>query len=199
MKQLLLLLSLVLLCTSYVYSQGKLQVGLKGGLNLSTINMDEPEANYKSATGLHFGLYTMARAGNIAFQPEVLYSIRGTEVNYGNLRTDFQQEFVYLDIPVMFKLFLLAGVNLQVGPQFGILLSADGEVHDPETGITTSIERDSYKAADLSAAFGAGWDAPFGVNFAARYILGLTDVNSGSEEATNRTFQLSVGIKLFGN
>ena len=192
-----LFLPALLLMSYYTYCQAKVEVGLKGGLNLSSLNIDEPEANYKSATGYHFGAYGQVKIANLGIQPEILYSVRGTEVNYDNVKTDFQQDFVYMDIPVMLKLYLMAGVNLQVGPQFGVLISADGEVYDPETNTVSSIDEDSYKAADISAALGAGWDAPFGLNFTARYILGMTDLTSASTDAKNRTFQLSVGFKLF--
>jgi len=99
----------------------------------------------------------------------------------------------------MLKVYLPLGLNLQAGPQFGMLLSAEGETPDSNGG-TTPVDADNFKNADLSAAFGLGWDMPFGLNVTARYVLGLNDINdiSGATEAKNRMFQLSLGYKLFG-
>ncbi|MEQ8581346.1 MAG: porin family protein [Marinoscillum sp.] len=188
--------AILVLATIVGYGQAKVELGLKGGLNLANINREDAQATYESATGYHGGAYALVKVANIGIQPELLYSTRGTQVSFNDISGDFKQEYTYLDIPVMLKLYAVAGLNIQVGPQFGVLLSTDGKISDGNGG-TTSISKDSYKNADISAAFGAGWDAPFGVNFTARYILGLTDIDSGSEEAKNRTFQLSLGFRLF--
>ena len=59
--------------------------------------------------------------------------------------------------------------------------------------------KDGLKNSDLSAALGAGWDAPFGLQFTARYVIGLSDNNDGisNEDIKNKTFQLSIGYTLF--
>ncbi|RED95643.1 porin family protein [Marinoscillum furvescens] len=191
-----LLLATALLLSVFAFSQAKVEFGLKGGLNLAKVNTEDAVANYENATGYHAGAYSLIKVANVGIQPELLYSTRGTEVDFNSVSQDFKQEYVYLDIPVMLKLYAVAGLNLQVGPQFGMLLSVDGKTQDAN-GNTVAISKDSYKNSDISAAFGAGWDAPFGLNFSARYILGLTDVNSGDEEAKNRTFQVSLGFRLF--
>lgn len=191
-----ILFATALLAAVFAYSQAKVEVGLKGGLNLAKVNTEDAAANYKNATGYHAGAYTLIKVANVGIQPELLYSTRGTEVDFNAVSQDFKQEYVYLDIPVMLKLYAVAGLNVQVGPQFGMLLSVDGKTRD-SSGNAVAISKDSYKNSDISAAFGAGWDAPFGLNVSARYILGLTDVNSGDEEAKNRTFQVSLGFRLF--
>ncbi len=181
------------------FSQAKVAIGLKGGLNIANIDRNDIGATYNSTTGYHFGAYGLIKVLNIGIQPEVLYSVRGTEVSISGLSQDLSQDFVYLDIPILLKFYLPLGINLQAGPQFGLLMSVDGEVSDGSGG-TTTISKDSYKDADMSAAFGLGWDAPFGLNLSARYVLGLSDVNNlaGVGETKNRTFQLAIGYKLFG-
>ena len=196
MKKIIFTLGLVLIAL-VGFSQAKVEIGLKGGLNLASINREDAVANYENATGYHAGAYGLIKIANIGIQPELLYSTRGTDVTVSSISQDFSQEYTYLDIPVMLKLYAVAGLNVQVGPQFGVLLSTSGQVYDPNSGTTTEISKDSYKNSDVSAAFGLGWDAPFGVNVAARYVLGLTDIDSSSEEAKNRTFQVSLGFRLF--
>ncbi len=181
------------------FSQASVEVGLKGGLNLTSLNAKEPSTNYDNATGYHFGVYAMVKAASFAVQPEVLYSTRGTDITFDDISGDFKQDFVYLDIPVMAKLYLPLGLNLQAGPQFGLLMSADGTALN-EDGEPEDLGKSSFKNADISAALGAGWDAPFGLRFNLRYIIGLSDINDyadAQESAKNRTFQVSVGYKLF--
>ena len=202
MKKLFFTISLILLGL-VSFSQAKVELGLKGGLNLANINTEEPSTNFENATGYHGGLYLLVKAATFGVQPEILYSTRGAkgDVTIGGVAEDFQQDFVYLDIPVMAKLYLPLGLNLQAGPQFGLLMSADGTTADyDDDGSPDPITKDSYKNADLSAVLGAGWDAPFGLRFSARYIIGLNDINdfSGAQEAAkNRTFQVSLGFRLF--
>lgn len=202
MKKVFFTLSFMMLGL-FAFSQAKVEIGLKGGLNLANINTEEPNANFENATGYHGGLYLLVKAASFGVQPELLYSTRGAkgDVTINDVKEDFQQDFVYLDIPVMAKLYLPLGLNLQAGPQFGLLMSADGTTADYDgDGEPDPIDKDSYKNADISAAFGAGWDAPFGLRVMARYIVGLNDINdvAGAQEAAkNRTFQVSLGYRLF--
>ena len=90
------------------------------------------------------------------------------------------------------KIYFQGGLNLQAGPQFGVLTTADDE--------SGNDLKDFYKGSDLSAALGAGWDAPFGLQFSARYVFGLSDINDtslSSAEFKNKTFQIAVGYSLF--
>jgi len=95
-----------------------------------------------------------------------------------------------MTIPVMVKLYLAAGLNLQAGPQFGFLTSAKFDTQDI---------KNSLKSSDISANFGLGWDLPFGLTVDARYNLGLSDVSDGltADDLKSRVIQVSLGYKLF--
>jgi hypothetical protein len=194
MKKILIALVFVL-GSSYAFSQAGISLGIKGGINLDNLNTDDAAANFEGRTGYHFGAYANIKLTKFAIQPEILYSAQGTTVDFGAVAADFDQDLVYLNIPVMFKFYLAAGVNLQAGPQFGVLLSAE---QDLPTG--TANIKDQLNGSDVSAALGVGWDAPFGLNLTARYLLGLGEV--GDDPAVpdfkSRTFQISLGYKLFG-
>jgi len=175
MKKYILSISLVFI-TVFAFSQASVSVGLKAGANFANTNIDGAE----SVTAFHGGAYGTFKLTKFAIQPELLFSKQGDEdVDLG-----------YLNIPVMVKYYLAAGLNLQAGPQFGVLMNAENSDGDDIS--------DALKSSDLSAAFGAGWDAPFGLNFTARYVLGLSDINDGAgSDVKNRMFQLSVGYDLF--
>lgn len=191
-----LLFSTVLISFTVIsYAQVGVDLGLKGGLNVTNLSSDA-NATYDSRTGFHGGLYALIKVANIGIQPELLYSQQGTEVNFDQAVNDFEQDYTYLNIPVMLKFYLAGGLNLQGGPQFGVLLSADGTTLD-ENGQPATLSKDNLENSDISGAIGLGWDAPFGLNLTARYVLGLSDINKHNFEAKNRMFQLSVGFRLF--
>ncbi|WP_421877666.1 porin family protein [Marinoscillum sp.] len=191
MKKVLFTLSLTLFAL-VTYSQARLELGLKGGMNFSSIKADDVEdVNLESKTGYHAGIYGMIKIANIGIQPEVLYSRKGATVKdfSGSAQEEWDNEFVYLDIPVIAKFYLPLGLNLQAGPQFGMLLSAESDGDDV---------KDAYKNSDISAALGAGWDAPFGLRLTARYLIGLNDIDDSGfdQEQKNRMFQVSLGYSL---
>ncbi len=184
--------------------QAKVELGLKGGVNLANINTEASIGeNYDAATGFHIGPYLLVKVANIGIQPEILYSTKGTDISVDNISETLQQRSAYLDIPVMFKLYTVMGINIQAGPQVGLLLSAEqdqltinGSTVDIEEGVDISEFR---KSSDFSAAVGLGWDAPFGLNFAGRYVIGLSDINDADtgSDVKNNMWQFSLGYRLF--
>lgn len=176
-------------------SQAKVEVGVKGGLNLASLSQDKATGvDLSSKTGYHFGAYGLVKVAMLGIQPEILYSTKGTDVSVSGVANDFSQEFVYLDIPIIVKYYLVAGLNLQAGPQFGKLLSVNGKYYDGTN--TAKLSKSSFEDSDLSVALGAGFDAPFGLNIAARYVIGVSDTSVGAGDSKNRTFQLSIGYSL---
>ena len=180
MKKTLLTLSLAFI-SAMAFSQASVSLGIKAGANFANTNISGSE----SITSLHAGAYGLFKFANLGVQPEVLFSKQGSSFSRGS-----EINLDYVNVPVMVKLYLPAGFNLQAGPQFGILLNAEDE--------DGADLKDSLKSSDLSAAVGAGWDAPFGLQFTARYVFGLSDNNDGfGTEVKNKTFQLSIGYSLF--
>ncbi|MFT6867325.1 MAG: hypothetical protein ACJA08_002167 [Cyclobacteriaceae bacterium] len=188
----LTIITAILMASSLAFGQAKVELGLKGGLNLASLSTNQSTYDFSNKTGYHFGGYALIKVLTFGIQPEILYSTRGSELDVQGVAGTFAQDYTYVDIPVMFKLYTVAGLNIQAGPQFGMLLSTSGKNPDG-----TKLSKSDFEDSDLSAAFGLGWDAPFGLNLTARYVLGLTDVSIVNSNK-NRTFQLSVGYKLVG-
>ncbi|XOV94386.1 MAG: porin family protein [Bacteroidota bacterium] len=200
MKQYLLIIILFLLANS-IYAQAKLEAGIKGGLNLATLSSDIG-ATFESKTGYHLGAFAMIKAANVGLQTELLFSAQGSNYSYSSINQRLYADFTYLILPFLFKYYLPAGLNLQVGPQFGYLMSAKG-IYATKNGSQVNISpgiqdlSDQYKNSDISAAFGAGWDSPFGFNIVLRYLLGLNNISLTDSEWKNRVFQVAVGFRLF--
>lgn len=170
------------------YSQAQIAIGLKGGLNFANLNTSDLEGTFKSRTGYHVGAFTLIKLTKIGIQPEIIFSQQGSKVKDPDLGS-VEANFSYVNIPVMLKLYTIAGINLQVGPQFGFLTSA--EFGDQDI-------KDTLKGSDLSIGIGAGWDLPFGLTVDGRYNFGVKNVSDASgSEIKNQVWQVSVGYKIF--
>ncbi len=172
------------------YSQ--FQLGVKGGLNLSDFSVKNMETNQK--TGYHFGAFTGFKFGKIGIQPEVIFSQQGTTFQFDG--KDLESNFTYINVPVIMKLYLVGGLNLQIGPQFGYLTTAESEFNPIEEMGDRNV-RDYYDHADVSLAMGFGIDLPFNVNLDFRYNKGLRDISEANLNSTqNQVFQVSAGIRI---
>ena len=172
------------------YSQTDVSIGIKAGPNFANIDTDASlGANYKNRTGFHGGAFALFKFGNIGIQPELLLSQQGSKVTFN--AQDFDANYTYFNIPVILKLYTVAGINIQAGPQFGFLASQKNELLE-----SVNLE-DEVKKSDLSLALGLGWDLPLRLSVDARYNLGLSDNSSSPAEVKNQVWQVSVGYKLF--
>lgn len=180
------------------FGQAQFAIGIKAGPNFANINTDASLGeNYKNRTGFHGGAFALIKLTKIGIQPELIFSQQGSTVEFNG--TSYEQNVDYMNIPVILKFYLVGGLNLQVGPQFGFVTKAEGE--NPLTGQIDDI-KDELKGSDLSAGLGLGFDAPFGLTLDARYNLGLSEVSDdAARQIKNQVFQISVGFKLlkFGN
>lgn len=183
------------------YAQDKtLKIGAKGGLNISdAINGSDTS----TLTGFHFGGVTEIFLGSkFSIQPEILYSAQGSKNKLSQIKgqedlKDVKANFDYINIPVMAKIYILDGLNLQVGPQVGF-------------NVKSKIGGEDFKSltntVDFSANVGAGYETPFGLFFDARYNIGLNKVMKSAADndpitkdlvdMKNGVFQFSVGFKF---
>jgi|SRR5688572_8165856 len=193
----------------YSYSQTEFAIGIKAGPNFANINTDASAGEiYESRTGWHAGAFLQVRGEKVGFQPEVIFSQQGQKFKYSSTDPSLERNFSYVNIPLVVKLYTVAGLNLQVGPQFGFLTSAEQEDFNPNGGAVTEEDiKDNMKKVDFSLALGVGWDLPFGLTLDGRYNWGLYDnddgvtTNSGAAvgQIKNQVWQISVGYKLFKN
>lgn len=190
MKKIALFFVMAVLSTS-AWSQAQLSIGLKAGPNFASINTKESAGeNYKSRTGFHAGAFALIKLTKIGIQPEVVFSQQGSTVTVNS--KDFDANYSYINIPIMLKLYTIAGINIQAGPQFGFVASKKNELLD-ELDVD-----DPVKGTDFSIGLGLGWDLPFGLSIDGRYNLGLSDNNdlAGGESLKNQVWQFSLGYKF---
>lgn len=197
MKKTLFITLMAILLASGTQAQVQAAFGLKGGLNLAKVDVNaDAVSNYENRTGFHGGGFVLVKLTKIGIQPEILFSRQGSKLNINTKSYDLTYD--YINIPVMLKLYLAAGLNLQMGPQFGLLRDAVGTAIT-STGDPLEVSKDTFKKSDLSFAIGAGWDLPFGLVIEGRYNLGLSKIqdNPNLDATKNQVVQVSLGYKLF--
>lgn len=188
--------SIIVVLVSLIFivpAQAQVGFGIKGGLNLSTLKVDDPELSYNSRTGYHAGIFLRGKFDKVGIQPEVLLFTQSGDLE-SSLFGTAQERFTYLSIPLMLKFYPVAGLNIQLGPQFGFLLDGERE-YDSFLGSGSEDITEYYKQSDVSVSVGGGYDFNFGLTLDLRYNIGIKDINDAAdgEEARSRIFLLSLG------
>jgi len=93
----------------------------------------------------------------------------------------------------MAKYYATEALSIEVGPQVGFLVNAEEEFE----GETFDIDEGTH-GVDFSLNFGLGYKLASGINFSARYNLGLSNVfdfeGEGQDvDVKNSVFQFSIG------
>lgn len=198
-------LSMFLLC-AYPLSA---HVGLKGGINVSTLSQkgaDVISISWESVIGFTAGaFYTIDINEYLAFQPELYYSKKGGELG-GSILDILASKFLaihYLELPLLLKLKFPTqdsiNPSLFAGPYVSLKLSDKGKIK--VLGVKLEEEWVKIKDSDFGLVFGGEID--FKVKNAIvildiRYDLGLVNIAEpflGIEnKMKNRSLILMVGF-----
>lgn len=193
MKKLSLTLALAL---ALVFSSNaQISFGAKAGVNFAKLTGDI--ANAKSRTSFVFGaMAEIPITEKFSFQPELLYSSQGAKGEETDFDGTYKEElkFDYLNLPLMAKYYVAENFSLEVGPQIGFLLSAKEEYDYPDESGSEDV-KDSLESIDFVLNFGLGYKLDNGLNFGARYNLGLSNIAKGPDagKVRNGLFQITVG------
>ena len=193
MKKSILFIAALVFSTTFVAAQESVQFGAKGGVNFSTFSGDgfSDFKDENSRTGYHLGLLAeVPLSERFSIQPEVLYSAQGFDMVRRNDNEDVEHQLDYITVPVMAKLYLIDGLALEVGPQFGFVVNESIDFGSTET----EIYNDNRNDFDLSAGLGASYK--FNKFFLyGRYNAGLTDIyDVENVQAKNSVVQAGIGL-----
>lgn len=173
------------------------KVGPKLGMNLSSFNGTHDFENVSMRTSVNAGAVINIRwgqrhltssfgTGYLGVQPEILFSSQGANVDGKPVNLN------YLTIPVMLKFYVTENMNLEVGPEFALMMSNPGEINN-ESFVYDLTEMRGGK--DISLALGLGYDFNFGLSVNARYNLGFSELASNLPWK-NSVIQISLGWLL---
>ena len=181
MKRLILLL---LFAASTLVASA--QIGAKAGINIASLKGDDAE-DTKALIGFYLGLYYNAvLSGNISFQPEIVYSVKGAKID----GTDGGKLVLsYADITALMRYNFASGLFIGTGPQLGLLLAAKAKDDDDSEDI-----KEFFKSTNFAWAFALGYMSGGGIGFYVRYDLGLAQILE-AEGSDMKTSVIAIGLR----
>jgi len=180
--------------------QAQWEVGGLFGFNVASISVNpgSDSEDYSSRLGFGIGLVADRQlTDRIYLHAEPMFLQKGSKLKTSNFTAVVKLN--YIEFPIMFKyIFQISDSWIpyaMAGPSIGLLTTAKFDISDGGE----QDEKDNTNTFDFGLGFGGGVSYPHNDKtfFAeTRYVLGLTNVNSESDESTvkNRGLQVFVGV-----
>ncbi len=161
-------------------------LGLKAGLNTSTLNVKNQDL-YDYKLGWHAGgLAHIHITQKIALQPELIYTNQGGELR----NSEVKHHVNYIAVPVLGQYMFANGFRLQAGPQVGFLVAAKRQDQDNNR---FNI-KENYEAVDFSIAAGLSYVSGSGFGADVRYLFGLTNINDVPPRTPIKNSLAQIGV-----
>ncbi|MFI5194879.1 MAG: porin family protein [Chitinophagales bacterium] len=183
----------ILAAFSIPAAHAQVQLGIKAGMNISTVNTNN-YGKISMKTGLIAGgIVSLPLFSHISLQPEIMYSAQGAKSTENNVTSNLNID--YVDIPLLVKYNHPSGFFVESGPQLGLLLNAKLLLPNYNEDM-----KYNYRSSDFAWAFGLGYlikDANVGID--ARYNLGISNFFKDTYigDAQHNVIQVSLFF-LFG-
>jgi hypothetical protein len=198
---------------SYAQEPG-VRIGIKGGVNLSTLSVDEVNAE-NAKLDFHGGIFSrIAITDFFSIQPEILYTSRGSRLDYEGIEVgDFQLiqdgevrfNLNYVDVPIL-AVINLGAFNIHGGVYGGYLVNANVRNLTFEDLQVEQSEPQNFNVNNFNR-FDYGLVGGIGVNSRVvyaglRYNYGLREIAQGgvagavTAGSRNSFAQLYLGIAL---
>ncbi|WP_304067686.1 porin family protein [Pedobacter glucosidilyticus] len=197
MKKILFLSLFALLCASSSFAQFNL--GIKGGLNYSTIKAENQEIDESGILGYQLGLWSRI-GGNFYLQPELYIGSKGSDFEFrstvgGNTVVQSgEARFTTLDVPLLLGAKIggdKLNFRLMAGPAFQFNLNTDDD------NFSQAIDPDFYRYRDFVTNLQAGAGVDVGnLSVDLRYETSLQDINK-NDGLKQSLLHLSLGFKIF--
>lgn len=209
MKKSILIVCTLFLGMTVAAQTEKVKVGVKAGINISSLTIDHSELSTSGKIGLTGGMMVeIPIAKNFALQPELLYSEQGSKTSFSDADVTNSVytstiKLNYLNIPVMLKYYVAEALSIQAGPQLGILLKANNKYQDNFLGYKNQENFNLYKYSsgfDTALNFGLGYQfldkftGDFRYSFSYSNVFKDGDANHYVDNnMKNRVFQITIG------
>ena len=192
----------------------KVEFGLEGGANFSTISNLE---GAKNRTDFNLGFYFdfMLKNPSWAINTGVIvkssmgaedlpvYSLNNAELDNAFVGGQVDRKINYFNVPIMIKYKFDNNIYVKAGTQLGLLSKAYDEfkndINEEELVYKNKI-RDQIHVIDAGLAIGAGYRlmGGNGMNLGVNYYYGLVPLMKGdsSPNQYNRSFYITAGIPI---
>ncbi|WP_207493504.1 outer membrane beta-barrel protein [Aridibaculum aurantiacum] len=195
------ILSLAFAAAIAMTAQAQTTFGIKGGLNLTSVNTNDEDFNHDRKTRPSFhvgGVADIGISNSFSIQPQLLVQGKGVSLAHGGHSDKIR--FTSIDIPVNF-LYKRSGFFIGGGPNLGINVSGKMVADDPteNTDFEFGSETGKFKRVNIGANVMTGYQLTNGLFFSANFLGDLTNwVNSNNDKWKNNLFGLSVGYMFKG-
>jgi hypothetical protein len=152
------------------------QFGVRGGVNFATIanensNMDSPD----SRTNFYAGLVAELPLHEVfSLQGEVFYSGQGFERNIPLVDQKMEYKADYIQVPLLAKFYIVEGLSVAAGPQFGFKVSEKIDFNPNNDG--GEFDTDGLKTFDMQGTAGLEYKFDNGLFIQGRYSYGFSDL-----------------------
>lgn len=173
-----------------------IKYGTRAGINLSNMSNDMTfDPAFSMGTGFqigalvnfHWGQRTSSSlpgTGLWGLQPELLFSNQVIKSDGGDVKLN------YIKIPLMLKVYPLARLSVEVGPEFSYLISSSPESMEVDGAI---VKVGDCKGFNFGAGVGAAYEFNLGLMVGARYSMGFTDLGKNLKWKNNSNIQITAG------
>lgn len=174
--------------------------GPRVGLNVSTLTKTTySKARARAAFGLMAG-YKISDI--VGVQAEALYSLQGSKMT----NSDHVYSYNYFKIPVLAKIYLIGGLNIEAGISFDWLIKAQEKWSEPyyddsgaEVGMASHTKNlmGNSKSFDFSIPVGINYQFAHMFDVGLRYDISTVRVNADRKNhAKNSNWAISVGVRF---
>jgi len=192
----------------------KIEFGLEGGANFSTISNLE---SAKNRTDFNLGFYFDFMLKNPAWAINTVvivksslganglpvYSLNNVELDNAFEGGHVDRKINYFNVPIMLKYKFDNNIYVKAGTQLGLLSKANDEFKNDYDGndlVYKNNIRDKIHVIDAGLAIGAGYRlmGGNGMNLGINYYYGLVPVMKGdaSPNQYHRSFYVTAGIPI---
>lgn len=175
------------------------EFGVKGGLNMSNLYTDDAD-DENVLFGFNAGVYaTLPVSDFIAIQPELLFTTRGSKLEYNNAlaQGNVKLKLNYIELPLLVRVNITKNFNIHAGGYASYMVSAKS-TGDGDFEFEDQYDTDDFNKFDAGLAAGIGVDFnPISVGL--RYNYGLTTIQKDGDDSSdlkNSNLSLYLSYKL---
>ena len=185
------------------------RLGIKAGVNVSNLFANDVVSS-NAQLGFNGGVFLkIAINQRFAFQPELLFSTQGAELEYNNsfVTGTVTYHLNYLQVPLVGVYNVTRNINIQGGIYLASLLSSQAKngTDDGSFNFEEEISKSNFQSIDYGLLVGLGVDLNR-ISFGIRYNYGVSNV--GKEftfanenvphfpDARNSVFQGYLGFSI---
>ena len=215
MKKTTLALMCILLSAGAAMAQKKITFGPKIGVDFTHFwgkNTDNIRGTFNYQAGAFFE-YRFTDKFSIA--PEVVFAAQGAKEDIYTLYIDVETDgdvieeiegqfekngYIayntnYVNVPVMFKYYVIPSLSIDLGPQLGINVYSKISYIDCDYQEGTEDYKDYTKTIDVGVALGLTYNISEDVFVQGRYTLGLTKAFT-TFDGKNGNGQIAIGYRF---